>query len=60
MILLNPAGLGLLLVGAMSWAAVGRLAALLERRTLSLAVNAAGGTEEKAIVEVRQHGDSVK
>lgn len=57
MILLNPASLGLLLVGAMSWAAVGRLAALLERRALSLAVNAAVGTEERAMEEVGQHGD---
>lgn len=57
MVLLNPGGLGLLLVGAVSWTAVRRLADLFEWRAVSLAVCAARGTEEKAMEEVGQSGE---
>ncbi len=60
MVLLNPAGLGLLLVGAVSWAAVGRLADVFEWRTVSLALCVAGGTEEKAKEEVGQCSTSTE
>lgn len=58
MVLLDPAGLRLPLLGAVSWAAVGRLADLFERRAVSLALRVAGGTGEKAKEEVGQHGKS--
>lgn len=56
MVLLNPAGLRLLLVGPVSWAAAARLADVFERRGVSLVVCVAGGTEDKTEREVNQHG----
>lgn len=54
MFFLYPVGLRLFLVGAVSWAAVGRLADRLVRRAVSLAVCAAEGTGEKRKEEVGQ------
>lgn len=56
-VLLNPAGLGLLLEGTVSWAAVRRLADLFEWRAVCLGVYVARGTEEKAMEEVGQYGE---
>ncbi len=60
MVLLNPAGLSQLLVGAVSRAAVVRLADLFEWRAVSLALCVAGGTEEKANEEVGQCNKSTE